>query len=69
MKAPSQNEMILQHLQSGRSITPLEAVKRYNCLRLSGRIHNLREEGHPIQTDIVKDPESKKRFARYSLKS
>lgn len=50
----SQNEMILNYMQTHkRGITQLKALERFGCLRLSGRIHDLREEGWPIQTNII----------------
>ena len=61
----SQNERILNHLLKGNSITPLQALSMFNCLRLSGRIHNLRSQGYEIKTDIV--IKGNKRFAKYYL--
>lgn len=61
----SQCEQILAHLQSGKSITPLEALAQYNCFRLGARIHHLRTKGYKIKTDEVKKGD--KRFASYRL--
>jgi len=61
----TQNEQILRHLKRGRKITPLQALNLYGCLRLSGRILELREQGHPIKSEMVKV--NNKRVARYSL--
>ena len=55
----------MAHLQSGKSITPLEALNLYGCLRLGGRIWELRNEGHRIDTEMIE--RHGKRFARYSL--
>jgi len=41
----SQNTLILGHLARGRSLTPLQALRLFDCLRLGGRIHELRERG------------------------
>lgn len=60
----SQSDKILAHLQN-KPITPLEALNLYGCFRLSGRIKDLREEGHPIQTEMVK--ENGKNFAKYFI--
>jgi len=65
----SQNKLILEHLQAGKSITPLDALYKFGCLRLSGRIKNLRDEGHPIKTDIITVKKTRKRIASYSLVS
>ena len=61
----SQNEQIRKHLERGESITPLEALKKYNCFRLGARIHNLREKGLKIKTDLV--TKNNKTFAEYKL--
>lgn len=37
----TQNEMILKHLQTGRSITPGEALTEYGCMRLASRISDI----------------------------
>jgi hypothetical protein len=61
----SQNEEILKWLQSGKSLTPLEALEKFGSFRLGARVYELKKEGHNIRTDIV---ESKgKRFASYVL--
>ena len=50
----SQNEMILKYLQTHRrGITQLKALEKFGCLRLSGRIHDLREQGYRIMTNII----------------
>ncbi len=61
----SQCTQILVHMKHHGSITPLEALKRYNCLRLAARIDNLRNRGHNIETDIIK--RKGKRYAKYRL--
>ena len=50
----SQNEMILKYLQTHRTgITPLQALNKFGCFRLSGRIFDLREQGYKIITNMV----------------
>ena len=61
----SQNRQILDHLKQGFSITPLEALRRFNCWALAQRISNLRKEGNNIKTTMVK--KKNKRFASYKL--
>lgn len=41
----SQNDQILQYLDSHRYITPLDAVRELGCLRLSARIADLEKRG------------------------
>ena len=61
----SQKEMILDHLIDGNSITPLESLELFGCLRLSGRIKELRAEGYNIRTKY--EESNGKRYARYFL--
>lgn len=65
MENLSQNEQIRQHLESGKKITPLEALQQFNCLRLGARIHNLKAMGLSISSKLVE--QNGKRFSEYSL--
>ena len=60
----SQSADILSHLQR-RSITPLEALALYGCMRLAPRIQELKLQGHEIVTTIER--RNGKKFARYTL--
>lgn len=66
----SQCEKILTFLQECGSITPLDAIREFSCLRLGARIWDLKQQGYKIRTDI----ESAKNrygdavhYARYTL--
>lgn len=61
----SQNELILKYLQTGRSITPLEALRLFGSFRLGARIFDLKSQGHDIHCRMVSNGE--KRFASYSM--
>lgn len=61
----SHEDLILAHLKSGKTITPLEALNLFGCFRLSGRILELRQAGYNIETEMIE--ENKKRFARYFI--
>lgn len=61
----TQNEQIKAYLKKGKSITPLDALKKFGCLRLSARIKNLRDEGVRISTEYV--TVKGKTFASYSV--
>lgn len=63
----TQTETILAHLQSGGSITPIDALREFGCFRLAARIKELRDSGHDVQT--AWDTDGEKRWARYSLAS
>lgn len=61
----SQNQRILNYLKKGKSLTPLQALRLFDCWALSSRISNLKDEGHKIKTEIIRTKD--KHFARYSL--
>ena len=68
MQKTSQNKKILKYLQTHkRGISPLEAIDKFGCLRLSGRIHDLRSEGWNIYTDMEDNKTNDGRHARYYL--
>jgi hypothetical protein len=62
----SQSERILAHLKAGNSITPLEALHWFGCLRLAARILDLREHGHNV-ISVPMRLRNKKRVACYRL--
>ena len=62
----SQSEAIRSHLESGRDLTPLDALDQYGVFRLAARIDELRTEGLDIETIIER--RGKKRYARYKLR-
>lgn len=67
----TQNRQILQWLQDGHALTPLEALRKFGCLRLSARIKELRDLGFEIDTgkkQIIDRNGRKKIVAEYSLK-
>lgn len=49
----SQKGFILEHLQKFGSITPLEAIQHYGCLRLAARIADLKKDGYNIKTEML----------------
>lgn len=61
----SQTKRIEKHLKSGKHLTALGALSLYGCLRLSGRILELRESGMDIKTKMI--TVNKKRIAQYYL--
>ena len=60
------NERILEYLQKGNSITPIEALDKFGCFRLSTRIWELKKDGYDIETVI--ETNGNKKFASYRLK-
>jgi len=64
MQTISQTEQIRKHLESGRTITPLEALNDYGCMRLGARVLDLKREGMAIHSRLIS--RNGKRFAEYS---
>lgn len=64
--AKSQCDMIANWLERGFSITSLEALNMFGCLRLSSRIWDLKERGMNIQKKTIVLP-NKKRVCEYFI--
>ena len=62
MRNLTQASMVREHLLSGKTLTPLEALADFRCYRLSAVIYDLRKEGLPIETKIMGNG-----FARYYI--
>jgi hypothetical protein len=65
MDITSQTKAITEHLMKGNGITSLGALHLYGCLRLSGRINDLRNRGMNILTEMIEV--NGKRIAKYSF--
>ena len=63
----SQKEMILEYLQLGHALTPLEALRYFGCFRLGARIADIKKEGYNVHSEHVHDPKTGKRYASYIL--
>lgn len=61
----TQTEMIRAHLESGREITPIDALQQYGCFRLAARINDLRKAGMQIET--ITEQREGKAWAKYRL--
>lgn len=53
-RTATQRQRILHRLERGDSINPLQALELYGCMRLGGRVHELRQQGHKIETSMVR---------------
>lgn len=49
----TQNQKIANYLNKGKSLTPIQALNKFNCFRLAARISDLRNEGMLIKTKII----------------
>lgn len=61
----TQTTQILSALKRGEKLTPLQALRKYGCMRLAARIKDLRDAGHDINTTVIRTQGA--RVARYSL--
>jgi len=61
----SQNEKIRKHLLNGKSLTPLGALRLFQCFRLASRVNDLRKQGMKIKTEMI--TKNKKTYANYRL--
>lgn len=67
----TQCNAILEYMEQGNSITPLEALGKFGCFRLASRISELRERGVNIEVKKVTYTNGsgvKKSIASYSIK-
>jgi len=55
----SQSDEILKALQHGDRLTPLDALTRFNCMRLASRISDLKQKGNTIHTRTIQTPSGK----------
>ena len=66
----TQTESIYRHLLNHGSITPLEALNLYGCMRLGARIWDLRRAGVGIRKTLESRENAngeRKTYARYTL--
>ena len=61
----TQANQILSALKRGEKLTPLQALRKYGCMRLAARINDLRDAGYKIDTTLIRTHGA--RVARYSL--
>ena len=66
-----QKQKILMWLKEHGSITPMDALIEFGCMRLGARIWDLRHEGYPIEKvmeEHVNADGNITRYARYFLR-
>lgn len=62
----SQNDLIVEYLKPfGRSLTWLDALKRFNCRALNSRISDLRGRGIRFGSKFIEDKRTGKRYKKY----
>ena len=63
----TQIERVKNHLQSGWSITPIQALNKYGCFRLAAIIHRLRTEYNMNIKTVQTSNGTGKFYATYRL--
>lgn len=53
MENPSQYDLIKDHLESGKTLTRLEALSDLGIMNPTARISELRADGIPVETRMV----------------
>ena len=62
----SQTDRILEYLLAGNSITSLEALNLFGCIRLASRISDIKARGYLVYSEFITTPTDKK-VKRYYL--
>lgn len=62
----SQDEIILEYLKSGKTISQLEATRKFNFIRLSAIVYSLKKKGHDIECEIIY-PKKGCKYGQYRL--
>lgn len=67
----TQREKVLDYMREWGSITPLDALREFGCMRLATRVFELKQQGYNIVT-VIENAENKNgepvHYARYVLK-
>ena len=61
----TQKELIKDWLDNGKAISPLEALTKFGCFRLSHIIWLLKKEGMNIEKEWRENLDTGKRWAEY----
>lgn len=63
----SQTSEIIAHLRKYKTITSMEAIKKYGATRLSGIIYVLKERGFGIETEMVQGKNRYGHITKYAI--
>jgi len=61
----SQNDLILEHLKKGKTLTSLQALEKFGCFRLASRIVDLHKRGIDVKARTMVS--NKKHYSQYYL--
>lgn len=63
----TQKQQILAYLKKHKSITSWEAIQEFHITRLAAVIFDLKDDGYIISTQRMKDIDTGKSWAKYTL--
>ena len=63
----SQTQDILRALKQGERLTPLDALKRFGCFRLTSRIWDIKQMGYDVRTETIEVGDDGKHVSCYWL--
>ena len=63
----NQKQNVLDYLKKHKSITSWEAIQEFHITRLAAVIFDLKDEGYIISTQRMKDIDTGKSWAKYTL--
>lgn len=66
MNTKTKRAKILAYLQSGRPLTPMQAITWWKATRLADDVYQLKKKGYVIYTEMVKGKSGGK-YARYHM--
>lgn len=68
MRTESQNKVLRKHLESGKSISPLQALNRFGIYRLAARCFDLRNDPvSPFNIQSIMIFEHPIKYAKYYI--
>jgi len=63
----TQQKMILDYLKSGKTLSPLECLDKFGCMKLATRIGELKKQGVNIGSEWRQDFNTGKKWKDYWL--
>ncbi len=67
IKTKAQRKVILAELKRGKKLTFLDTLTDFGIYRLAARIHELRQLGYDIKTDMIAPTKGAAEIAQYYL--
>ena len=62
----TQVEKIIDYIETEGSITPLDALREFGCMRLASRITDIKRMGYDVTVKMEKSKNRRGEFVRYA---